>query len=221
WTPGPAADPTRMDLFVELDWMAGQDGDPNHYRVTDAALQRLTDAMRDHGGVAIHVDVGQMGTRASRGGQSIAYQSSFYFTGTTPLSMQDVWPNPDQCSSSRLHLFAYGVCVDRFAPYRSTSGEMRRLLENGRIVADSSVWKPRYCPGFIICNGTGIYNRAAKQASILMHEIGHCLHLHHGGSVDTNYIPNYISVMNYLFALPTLSDSGDINYSNGNLAPLD
>lgn len=221
WTPGPAADPTRMDLFVELDWMAGQDGDPNHYRVTDAALQRLTDAMRDHGGVAIHVDVGQMGTRASRGGQSIAYQSSFYFTGTAPLSMQDVWADSAQFSASRLHLFAFGVLVDRFAPYRSTTGEMRRLFENGRIVADSSVWNPRYSPGFIICNGTGIYNRAPKQASILMHEIGHCLHLHHGGSVDTNNKPNYISVMNYMYALPTLSDTGDIDYSNGSLAPLD
>ena len=76
--------------------------------------------------------------------------------------------------------------------------------------ASSSVWNPRYSPGFLICNGTGIYNQPAKQAAILMHEIGHCLHLHHGGNVDTNYKPNYISVMNYLFALPTLSDSGDI-----------
>jgi hypothetical protein len=135
--------------------------------------------------------------------------------------MQDMWANPDQCASSRLHLFAYGVIVDRFASYRSTTGEMRRLFENGRVVADSSVWNPRYSPGFIICNGTGIYNRSAKQASILMHEIGHCLHLHHGGSVDTNNKPNYISVMNYLFALPTLSDGGDINYSDGSLAPLD
>src|SRR5207302_405456 len=83
------------------------------------------------------------------------------------------------------------------------------------------VWNPRYSPGFLICNGTGIYNQPTKQAAILMHELGHCLHLHHGGSVDTNNKPNYMSVMNYLFALPTLSDDGDIDYSHGDLAPLD
>jgi hypothetical protein len=221
WSPGPAADPTRMDLFVELDWMGGQDGDPNHFRVTDEALQRMASAMRDHGNVAIHVDVGQMGTRASRGGQSFIYQPSFYFTGTQPLSMQALWSDPDQFASSRLHLFAYGVTIGRFSPAQTTTGEMRRLLENGRVTVDATVWNPYYSPGFIVCDGTGIYNQPAKQASILMHEIGHCLHLHHGGNVDTNYKPNYLSVMNYLFALPTLSDSGDIDYSHGGLSSLD
>jgi hypothetical protein len=221
WTAGPAADPTRMDLFLELDWMGGADGDPNHFRVTDAALQRLTQAMKDHGGVALHVDAGQMGTRASRGGQSFAYQSSFYFTRTTPLSMQDLWANPDQFAASRRHLFVYALCIDRFAPGQNTTGETRRLYENGRVINTSEVWNPRYTPGFLICNGTGLYNHPASQAAILMHELGHCLHLRHGGNVDTNNKPNYISVMNYLFALPTLSDDGDIDYSHGGLSPLD
>jgi hypothetical protein len=221
WTAGPAADPTRKDLFVELDWMGGPDGDPNHFRVTDEALQRLTNAMRDHGGVAVHLDMGQMGTRTSRGGQSIGYQSSFYFTDTHPHSMQDLWTDPDQFATSRGHLFAYGITVERFSLFQNTTGEMRRLFANGALTVDTSVWNPTLCPGFIICDGTGIYNQPAKQAAILMHEIGHCLHLHHGGNVDTNYKPNYLSVMNYLFALPTLSDTGDVDYSHGGLAALD
>jgi hypothetical protein len=32
-----------------------------------------------------------------------------------------------------------------------------------------------------------------------MHELGHNLGLHHGGDVDTNLKPNYLSVMNYAF----------------------
>jgi hypothetical protein len=32
-----------------------------------------------------------------------------------------------------------------------------------------------------------------------MHELGHNLGLHHGGDVDANYKPNYLSVMNYFF----------------------
>jgi hypothetical protein len=39
------------------------------------------------------------------------------------------------------------------------------------------------------------------QASTIMHELGHNLGLRHGGSVDTNYKPNYWSVMNYLYQL--------------------
>jgi hypothetical protein len=135
--------------------------------------------------------------------------------------MQDLWSNPNQFAASRRHLFAYALCIDRFSPSEYTTGETRRLYENGRVITTSAVWNPRYSPGFLVCNGTGIYNQPVKQAAILMHELGHCLHLRHGGSVDTNNKPNYISVMNYLFALPALSDDGDIDYSHGGLAPLD
>jgi hypothetical protein len=36
-------------------------------------------------------------------------------------------------------------------------------------------------------------------AGTFMHELGHNLGLHHGGLDDTNYKPNYLSIMNYLF----------------------
>ena len=39
------------------------------------------------------------------------------------------------------------------------------------------------------------------QASTVMHELGHNLGLRHGGFEDTNYKPNYWSVMNYLYQL--------------------
>jgi hypothetical protein len=37
------------------------------------------------------------------------------------------------------------------------------------------------------------------KASTLMHELGHNLGLFHGGDEDSNYKPNYFSVMNYLY----------------------
>src|SRR6185369_4859250 len=37
------------------------------------------------------------------------------------------------------------------------------------------------------------------EAGIVMHELGHNLGLRHGGFEDTNYKPNYLSVMNYAF----------------------
>jgi hypothetical protein len=221
WTPGRAANPTRLDLFVEMDWMAGPNGNSAYYRLTDAGMERAVRALREHGGVWLHLDVGQMGARASRGGQSFDYQSRFHFTTTSPLDMQDLWSSPDQFAASRRHLFAYGLAIDRFAPGLNTSGEMRRIYENGQVISTSEVWNPRYNPGFLICNGTGLYNQPTKQAGVLMHELGHCLHLHHGGNVDTNNKPNYLSVMNYLFTLGGLSADGDIDYSRGALPSLD
>jgi hypothetical protein len=52
------------------------------------------------------------------------------------------------------------------------------------------------------------------QSSTLMHELGHNLGLRHGGNVNTNFKPNYLSIMNYLHQLAGLgpvsgSDAGD------------
>jgi hypothetical protein len=48
------------------------------------------------------------------------------------------------------------------------------------------------------------------QSSTLMHELGHNLGLRHGGNVNTNYKPNYLSIMNYLYQLSGLGPiSGD------------
>lgn len=45
------------------------------------------------------------------------------------------------------------------------------------------------------------------QAGTFMHELGHNLGLRHGGDENTNYKPNYFSVMNYLYQLNGLSSS--------------
>ena len=42
------------------------------------------------------------------------------------------------------------------------------------------------------------------QAATVMHELGHNLGLRHGGDEDTNYKPNYFSIMNYLYSLTGL-----------------
>jgi hypothetical protein len=47
-------------------------------------------------------------------------------------------------------------------------------------------------------NDVGV-GTAFLQAGVLMHEFGHNLGLRHGGWENTNYKPNYLSVMNYYF----------------------
>jgi hypothetical protein len=52
-----------------------------------------------------------------------------------------------------------------------------------------------------------------QQAGTFMHELGHNLGLHHGGSNDINHKPNYLSVMNYLFVMPSLMGIKTLDYS--------
>jgi hypothetical protein len=63
-----------------------------------------------------------------------------------------------------------------------------------------------------------------QQAGTLMHELGHNLGLSHGGWSDTpNCMPNYASVMNYLYQVAGLTDAKgneNIDYSYGLLLPL-
>ncbi len=58
---------------------------------------------------------------------------------------------------------------------------------------------------------------ANSQGGTFMHELGHDLGLHHGGSDDRLYKPNYLSVMNYLFQINGVQINkafGNFDYSD-------
>jgi hypothetical protein len=59
---------------------------------------------------------------------------------------------------------------------------------------------------------------AAEQAGLFLHEFGHNLGLLHGGFEDSNYKPNYLSVMNYFFSRGI---TGRLDYSRRTLPSLD
>ncbi|MBI3448975.1 MAG: hypothetical protein HY049_08690 [Acidobacteria bacterium] len=52
-------------------------------------------------------------------------------------------------------------------------------------------------------------------AATFMHEFGHTLGLHHGGSDDTNCKPNYLSLMNYSFQFRDVVSTRPLDYSGG------
>ncbi|AIC14805.1 zinc metalloprotease [Nitrososphaera viennensis] len=60
-----------------------------------------------------------------------------------------------------------------------------------------------------------------QQAGAFMHELGHNLGLRHGGGVDINCKPNYLSVMNYAFTFPAPVSNRPLDYSRSALATLD
>lgn len=60
----------------------------------------------------------------------------------------------------------------------------------------------------------------AEQAGAIMHELGHNLNLRHGGNIDTNCKPNYISAMSYTFEFPTFVSGRILDFSRSTLNSL-
>jgi hypothetical protein len=65
-----------------------------------------------------------------------------------------------------------------------------------------------------------------NEAGTFMHELGHALGLPHGGDENTNFKPNYVSIMNYLFQTSWLTSADDpsipiLDYSRVLLPELD
>ncbi|MBC2712320.1 MAG: hypothetical protein HGJ94_15445 [Desulfosarcina sp.] len=106
--------------------------------------------------------------------------------------------------------------------YRCNGG-----FNNGGVCADNAD-----CPGGGNCQGLGDIDLDGdddhddvgsdrQQSGTLMHELGHNLNLRHGGEVDTNYKPNYLSIMSYRYQFRGISPSGRLDYSGDDLPDLD
>jgi hypothetical protein len=60
----------------------------------------------------------------------------------------------------------------------------------------------------------------ALEAGTFMHELGHTLGLHHGGSDDKNCKPNYLSIMSYSLQNPNIVPNRPLDYSRAQLPTL-
>ena len=65
------SDPFRKDIFLEVDWMPSQTGNPNQNRLSTEDIQTMKEvfAVKD---IVIHIDHGSLG-----GGEPVPYQSNF------------------------------------------------------------------------------------------------------------------------------------------------
>jgi hypothetical protein len=95
----------------------------------------------------------------------------------------------------------------------------------GDVLVSLGLWRsdnPPGCDPTTTC--TDQTGSALIQAGTMMHELGHNLGLHHGGSVRVpNCMPDYPSVMNYPYQTRGLTDAlgfEHVEYSTGSLAGL-
>jgi hypothetical protein len=193
------ADPNKSDIFVEVDWMRG-------FAPSNDALYTVYGAFQNSGagyqnkGINLHIDAGASSIDYS------AHKEWGSLSRATELSQQDTrvidlsqnvseWEHlADKWFDSVLRRKTFRWCLfaDRFIARGHSSAADRHT---GVAINTPGQW-------FIVARGVfSAQGEALNQAlaGTFMHELGHTLGLHHGGSDEVNYKSNYLSVMNYMF----------------------
>jgi hypothetical protein len=154
-------------------------------------------------GIDVIADYGQGG--ALTGGNLIA-DADGVIAGGVGGTEYTAYKNAN-FAANRVGIFHYVLMPHRYNTTSNSSGQAE-INGNDMIVS-------LYC-----------YGSDQNVANTVVHENGHNLGLRHGGNVDTNYKPNYNSVMNYEYQFPgidnncTVPGDGVLSYSVGARASL-
>lgn len=207
------ARPGKRDIFVELHTMANNPAAATPdagLAPSKEALQKVVNAFAAKG-IRFHVDVGTLYSATfnpalfNLGGGAVV---PFAKCTNVPFVDQN---NPVQpgCTNfydykgrgfdiRRRTIFHYGLFANSQNPSGSGgSSGIAEILGNDLLVTFGSGG---------LNNDSAIDTNLADNflSSTLMHEFGHNLGLRHGGFENTNYKPNYVSIMNYTYQLPGL-----------------
>ncbi len=207
--PGMGAQPDHKDLFVELDWLPGQE--PSAIEVQtlkDAFAAAPSDAggvqSPDDQGVSLWLDTGSLtDDTGALVGDNLG--------GGNEIPVADI-PDPGGEFIPPLWDiggflgFDYDVDldddgrIDFYQVKHSNFDLIRTRVFRYSIQAKARNEDDNKYPGGqgeLGGDDTVIFN---KQSSLtIMHELGHNLGLDHGGDEPMNCKPNYVSVMNYAF----------------------
>jgi len=204
------ARPGQRDLFIHLERLQSAN-DPGLVPQR-AALDKVVQAFKGHN-IHVHFDVGNLfGPALAPADYNLSgdvnFERPFIKCTQLPKGLIDA-----DKGCSNLHEYSSGGFdvrrrpIFRFALLASTQ------LQGGKCgpgIKCSSGHAERPGNKFLITLGQwhlsiqGARNNnklANYQAGTIMHELGHTLGLQHGGFEDTNFKPNYFSIMNYNYQL--------------------
>jgi hypothetical protein len=224
------ADPTRPDVFLQVEWMADAEHDQ---RPDPRALQLVVEAFArspftgpsGSEGIALHVDAGPDSVlgpgrtwddlsraRPLPWQDNLGTAASGTYDWTEYLALRD---RPGGFTETgRAPIFHYAI-FGHFHDRDSPSGVGASGISRGIGGTELLVTLGNFT------NGVG---NVQEQAGTLMHELGHNLGLRHGGCDDSNFKPGYASVMNYAFQMDGLVRGGVrgvVDYSRGAPPVLD
>ncbi|MHA7814605.1 MAG: GC-type dockerin domain-anchored protein [Phycisphaerales bacterium] len=230
--PGEGADPQRKDLFVEIDTHNG-------IQLQQSLLDEIATSFDD---APVPNPNGQSGINLHIGIDETALPNRDYtenlVTGQGDLKMQ---------IRQQRDMF-FGTAAQRQSDISDVLIKSKLLTYRYCVVGGSIEYtftNPNPCPGedpittlrpggmgeipgdeFIITLQNP-NNRPGDMARSIMHELGHCLGLRHGGCDNVNFKPNYFSVMNYMHALEMpnwgqqWNDGLRLDYSRADLPDVD
>ena len=181
----------HKDLFVEVDYMKGFKPSMATFPIVekafkDASLVCNPDNAR---GVNLHIQVDQQIPHVEIIPWSKISEWKNKYFGTTSDS--------NVVKEAKKQVFHYSFFIDKYREDKTSTGKADTPGMNS--IVSLGVLKE-------------IHRTPSWQAKTFMHEVGHNLHLYHGGWDKTSFKPNYFSVMNYFFQSPALS--GTIDYAS-------
>ncbi|MFG0244625.1 MAG: GC-type dockerin domain-anchored protein [Phycisphaerales bacterium JB052] len=205
--PAMGANPLRRDIFVEIDWYTGTvEGEFRDFKPTENGIQRIIDCYANapvenpygaEPGIDIHIDYGQGGVFTN--GQQLPGDPPLFMTFDGDFNVVKTF----FFDANRKGYFHYAIFANRHS-----------AAENG----SSGIAEINGDDFMVTLNG---FNSEYNMSQTFVHEIGHNLGLRHGGFEDTNWKPNYNSVMNYRHQFPGADTDGDafgdglLDYSSG------
>ena len=204
--PAMGADPMRKDVFVEIDAMTGRAPAANVLsRVTTAFANAPVPNPDGSTGITLHpiLDETNLTRRAYPNNFTEFNQDKDDHFGTV---IDRISGNAEHILAAKRLAFRYCIFADTYNS--STSSGFAETPGNDFMVTLGG-WSP--------AGGT-----PDQQAGTFMHELGHTLGLRHGGGDNTNYKPNYYSVMNYTWQSPNpaFAPSWRLDYSRVQLPTL-
>ncbi len=243
------ASPTRRDLFAEVDYYRGfAPKQQALVDVQEAFADSPVSATNDpsHTGIRLHLGATTDDEKLSddevspRPGEHAMTQSQLIdirdgdrdcagvFGSLEDRNSSDCW----QILGAKHMIWRYIFFGDAMSGGPNVTGEadiagrtavitlgpaMRssrdpNALRMPRTIAVAGGW-PTQCTDYASC-------LAQVQAATMMHEFGHTLGLHHGGGDDTNFKPNYLSVMNYNLLYRDVVPNRPLDYSRASLPSL-
>ncbi len=229
--PGDGATSDRKDLFVEIDTHSGiMLGQSLLDQVSDAFDAAPVSNPSGNDGIFLHFELDETSL------PNIDYQQNYITkTGNVKTQMlqqrQAFFGTSAQRSDSDAQvllkakslIYRYGVVggiqTYTFIDPNAVPMPMERTIRVGGMAE---------IPGedFIITLRDP-NDRPEDMAATIMHEFGHNLGLRHGGGDNTNFKPNYFSVMNYMHALQRdnwgsrWNDNLQLDYSRAQLPDVD